>query len=97
MEAAKLGCYFSINHRMLMSESGASLVKSLPVDRLLTETDAPFTEIDDRKGEPRDVATIVARLSQLRNMNLEEIKNVVNANAERVLVFAGVSIPVANL
>ena len=97
MEAARFGCYFSINYRMLVSESGASLIKNLPVDRLLTETDAPFTEIDNRKSEPRDVATTIARLSQLRNMNLDEMKKIVETNAKRVLVFAEVKIPGVNV
>jgi TatD DNase family protein len=93
VEAARFGCYFSINHRMLSADSGISLIKSLPADRLLTETDAPFTEIENRKSEPRDVTAMISRLAQLRNLPVEEMKRIVTLNAERVLAFAGVSIP----
>lgn len=96
IEAARFGCYFSINHRMLAADTGVSLIKSLPADRLLTETDAPFTEIENRKSEPRDVTAIISRLAQLRNLPIEDMKRTVTANAERVLAFAGVSIPVAD-
>jgi TatD DNase family protein len=94
VEAAKFGCYFSINHRMLSADSGISLIKSLPADRLLTETDAPFTEFENRKSEPRDVTTMIPSLAQLRNLPPEEMKRIVTGNAEYVLAFAGVSIPI---
>lgn len=94
VEAARFGCYFSINHQMLSADSGVSLIKSLPADRLLTETDAPFIEIENRKSEPRDVTGMISRLAQLRNLSVEEMKCTVTSNAERVLAFAGVSIPV---
>lgn len=96
LEAARFGCYFSINHRMLSVDSGISLIKSLPADRLLTETDAPFIEIENRKSEPRDVTGIISRLAQLRNLSVEEVKRTVTSNAERVLAFAGVSIPMSD-
>jgi TatD DNase family protein len=93
VEAARFGCYFSINHRMLAADTGISLIRSLPADRLLTETDAPFTEIDNRKSEPRDVTAMISLLAQLRNLSLEEMKRTVITNAERVLAFAGVTVP----
>jgi TatD DNase family protein len=92
VEAARFGCYFSINHRMLVTDSGISLIKSVPVDRQLTETDAPFTEIDNRTSEPRDVIAMILRLAQLRNLTIEEMKRTITANAQRVFSFAGVSI-----
>ena len=92
-EAASLGCYFSINHRMLATDSGTALVKSLPTDRLLTETDAPFTEVANRKCEPRDVADTVARLAEVRGVSLGAMEQTIQANAERVLAFAGISVP----
>jgi TatD DNase family protein len=96
VEATRLGCYFSINHRMLAANTGISLIRSLPAERLLTETDAPFTEIDNRKSEPRDVMGMISRVAQLRHVPVEEMRRTVSANAERVLAFAGASIPVSD-
>ncbi|MEC3813864.1 TatD family hydrolase [Bacillus altitudinis] len=36
------GYYFSVNYSMLASKKGSEIIKSIPVDRLLIETDAPF-------------------------------------------------------
>ena len=42
--AVALGCYFSVNTEMTRNERGQALVADLPIDRLLTETDGPFTQ-----------------------------------------------------
>jgi TatD DNase family protein len=96
VEASRFGCYFSINHRMLSADSGKSLIKSLPADRLLTETDAPFTEVNNLKSDPTHLTATVSRLAQIRNAPVEEMKRTITANAQRVLAFAGVSIPIPN-
>jgi hypothetical protein len=53
--AVDLGCYFSINAEMLANEKRGALVKALPLNRLLTETDGPFTQTDNRPSRPSDV------------------------------------------
>ena len=88
--AVSLGCYFSINHRMLAGAAGTELIRNLPSDRLLTETDAPFTTVDDRKTKPRDVATAVERLAIARGVSLLEMREILAANARKIFVFAGI-------
>lgn len=61
--AAELGCYFSIN-RMMLEKRDTALLNSLPRQRLLTETDGPFTQIDGRVAEPADVRHTVTALSK---------------------------------
>lgn len=41
--AIELGCYFSINPSMLKTKSGIEVIKIVPKNRMLLETDAPFT------------------------------------------------------
>lgn len=36
------GYFFSINETMTLSESGKKIISRIPIDRLLTESDAPF-------------------------------------------------------
>lgn len=40
--AINLGCYFSINLKMLHSPNGKNLLSKIPPDRILLESDAPF-------------------------------------------------------
>lgn len=60
--ALELGCYFSINAAMLDNERHASTVECIPLERILTETDGPFTLAGDRPSQPSDVVGVVERL-----------------------------------
>lgn len=49
--AVKLGCYFSINPQMLKTKSGIEVIKRIPMNRMLLETDAPFNLQVEHIGE----------------------------------------------
>jgi TatD DNase family protein len=83
--AADLGCFFSINMAMLSNERGRELLASLPLERLLTETDAPFTQIDGRPARPADVASTVARIADLRGLSSEETGLIISNNLKLLL------------
>jgi TatD DNase family protein len=85
--AAALGCYFSVNHQMLEHDSGAALVRSLPQDRLLTETDGPFTSQGAKKSEPPDVVATSEKLANARRLPISEMEKIIAANATRVFQF----------
>jgi TatD DNase family protein len=80
--ALALGCYFSINHQMLRSPAGRGIAVSLPIDRILTETDGPFTRIDERPARPTDVEITLRHLADLRGINIDDVRQSVAANAQ---------------
>lgn len=41
--ALDLGCFFSINSKMIKTKSGINLIQKIPPNRILLETDAPFS------------------------------------------------------
>jgi TatD DNase family protein len=71
--AVGLGCFFSVNARMLQSDRGRELVRSLPSDRLLTETDGPFTGVGTRPSRPQDVAATVVGIAHLLRSTPDEV------------------------
>jgi TatD DNase family protein len=89
--AADLGCYFSINAEMTRSDRGRALVANLPMDRLLTETDGPFTQIDDRPTRPADVETTIQALGNLCHFTPEVMAATVQTNLRALLNEAGLS------
>jgi TatD DNase family protein len=91
-KASSAGCYFSINSAMLSNDRGRELVKSLPEERLLTETDAPFTAFANRKALPWDVLDTAEQLASLRGVTREAMKRLLFENASRVLGFGGVEL-----
>jgi len=74
--ATELGCFFSVNARTLEHDPGVALARSLPIDRLLTETDGPFTSIGDRCSEPADVIVTAERLASARGIPVVEMRKV---------------------
>ena len=82
--AADLGCYFSINSQMLMTDRGKALVSSLPIDRLLTETDGPFTSASDGPARPRDVGQTVRHLATAKGLSSEDSAAAVLSNLKKL-------------
>ncbi|MGY3427457.1 TatD DNase family protein [Bradyrhizobium sp. F1.13.4] len=73
--ASDMGCWFSVGPAMLAGDKGRSLVSEMPVDRILTETDGPFAQVDGLAACPWDVDRAVETLSllwKLPRMDTEE-------------------------
>jgi TatD DNase family protein len=83
--ATALGCYFSINAEMARSERGRALIADLPSDRLLTETDGPFTQTQGRPTRPADVHLAVEAIAGIRGATPEVIGGTVRANLKVLL------------
>lgn len=86
--AAALGCYFSINAQMARSERGRALIADLPRERLLTETDGPFTQTQGRPTRPADVHLAVETIASIRGETSTTIGDYVRANLEALLATA---------
>jgi TatD DNase family protein len=90
--AADLGCYFSINAAMLRNDRGRDLIAALPPDRLLTETDAPFTKVDGRPTAPVDVRAAVEGLAGLLHRTPEDVAQTIVSNLRSLLEDVGAPI-----
>ena len=87
--AGALGCYFSVNSEMMRSQRGRALIESLPVERILTETDGPFTKIGERPAEPADYEATIREIARVRNTSPEVFANSVIDNLRTLLRFHG--------
>lgn len=82
--AVDLGCYFSINEAMLDKMKPAVLA-SIPRERMLTETDGPFTRADSRAAEPIDAGRALKTLARLLGTTEPEAGGMVMANLRHLL------------
>lgn len=82
--AVELGCYFSINSEMLKSEARRAFVASLPRERILTETDGPFTMTAGRPSLPFDVEDTVKSLAMAMGTTVEALKSLLILNLRRL-------------
>jgi TatD DNase family protein len=83
--ALNLGCYFSINGDMTRSARGKSLIIDLPIDRILTETDGPFTTNLGRPSQPSDVIVTVKEIAKLRGTDSLAIAIAIRSNLSHLL------------
>lgn len=82
--AVRIGCYFSINRAMLDSGRGRGLVASIPQDRVLTESDAPFVRSSPTEPGPLSVISTTKALSALWRTGHEEAANTIAATFTRI-------------
>lgn len=83
--ALDMGCYFSINGMMLKTERATALIRTLPIERILSETDGPFTEVDGRPSKPVDVANTVQSLAELLDVPPMTLASAMRDNLRRML------------
>lgn len=83
--AVAMGCYFSVNEQMLKSERGRETIASIPLDRLLTETDGPFTSHGERPVAPSDMPVILGEVANHLRLNPETLRSLLLENMKRLL------------
>ena len=67
--ALDLGFYFSVNPWSFDSEEGIAFAKWVPAERLMVETDGPFSTWGGRSAGPGDIPGMVDRLAELRQVD----------------------------
>lgn len=73
--AIKLGCWFSVGLSMLSGAKGRELVGKMPHDRVLTESDGPFAQVDRRAALPSDTDRAATALAKVWNRPADEVRN----------------------
>jgi len=82
--AVTAGMFFSVNPSMLCSKNGQRILERIPQERLVTETDGPYTKIGQRIAEPKDVPWLVGQLATHWNVEEDQAREVVFANMVRL-------------
>ncbi|ESX08998.1 TatD family hydrolase [Mesorhizobium sp. M1060] len=78
--AIQLDCWFSIGPSMMGSAKGRKLVELMPRERILTETDSPFAQMNGAPLFPWDVAMAYPVLSELWNCSEEQVDKQILSN-----------------
>lgn len=91
LKAAETGCYFSVNAQMLSSKHGAGIIGALRSERILTETDGPFTREHERSSRPDDVVRLLSWIADARHCAIQEMEDIINQNARNAFLAAGIN------
>lgn len=88
-EAMSIGGWFSIGLPMLQSKKGVGIIGQIPKDKILLETDGPFSSLDGRPQLPWDVERISPMLAELWKVSEAEVKSILRNNLTRLTQFIG--------
>lgn len=80
------GCYFTISVDLGHSKLTEEIVKILPLDRLLTETDGPTSLewVNGEYGYPLEVKKIIKQISFIKKLPYDEVKHEIAKNFMKV-------------
>ena len=72
-DSINLGCFFSINPKMLKTKSGINLIHKIPPNRILIETDAPFSgEFKNAKQLKNILQDMIDNISMIKGIDLKK-------------------------
>jgi TatD DNase family protein len=70
--AIAMDCWFSVGSAMVSAEKGRELVRCLPPERVLTETDGPFAKIRGRALAPAQCSVAIDYLSAVWGLSPDD-------------------------
>jgi len=81
-EGIEAGYYFSIPPSVLRSPQKQKLVRRIPLERLLLESDAPVLGPDPRRrNEPANIRLVCDYIAQIKGIPPEEVARITTENA----------------
>jgi len=83
-DALSAGMYFSINPAMTTSSKGRVLLARLPRDRVLLETDGPYSRRQGQISQPTDLAALIDDLAELWEISFVQAHACICDNQRRV-------------
>jgi len=84
-KGVELGHYFSIPANIKKSQQFETLVKLVPIDQLLTETDSPWLSPYDKRNEPAFVIESIKKIAEIKGITEEEAAKKVWENYQRII------------
>ncbi len=79
-----LGCYFTFGGVITFGDNYDEVVKCLPLERVLIETDAPYVApvpFRGKRNEPLYVKYVAQKLAQIKNLDLNKVAEITTKNA----------------
>ena len=88
-EALKLGFYISIAGPVTFknSKNASEIVRMVPLDRILIETDSPYLAPEPNRGkrnDSRNVKYIAHKIADCKEMSIEDIAKITYENAKKI-------------
>jgi TatD DNase family protein len=86
-EITQMGFYFTFGGVITFSRDYDERIKLIPMDKILSETDAPYVApvpYRGKRNEPVYVAEVVKKLAEIKRVSFEEMADQIWKNAKKV-------------
>lgn len=84
LEAVDLGCIISIPTTACYSKARQKMIKKIPIENIVTETDAPFLspfpERKNDRNEPLNIKYLVKKISEIKDLSFEKVSEITEEN-----------------
>ena len=78
-------CFMSFSTMLSYSQPHQDLIKEIPLEYILTETDSPYLAMTkDERNEPVNVVNAVLKMAEIKNMEVSEVDKITTSNAKKV-------------
>ena len=77
------GCYFSVNASMAQSEAGKRRIAMIPRERILIESDGPYSKIDGKRYTPEKLTALYKIVGHALQVN--DLEEIVHRNFLKIL------------
>jgi len=75
------GWHISVGPILLKSKNHKKMIRDMPIERIMTETDSPWFGVEEKRGVPTNVKFVVQKISEIKKMNIEDVDRITTQNA----------------
>jgi TatD DNase family protein len=77
----KNGWSISVNTTLLNSKKIKKIVRDLPIEKIMTETDSPWLGPNGKRNDPTAVKFVIERIAEIKKIDFKEIDKITTQNA----------------
>jgi TatD DNase family protein len=77
----KNGWSISVNTTLLNSKKIKKIVRDLPIEKIMTETDSPWLGLNGTRNDPTSVKFVIEKIAEIKKIDFKEVDNITTQNA----------------
>ena len=77
--------YISVNLDMVSTKKGVDLINNVPLDKIVLETDAPFTKSSKKGYDYKILEDTSIQIAKIKKCNLVDVFIQIQANSRKII------------
>lgn len=73
--------FVSMNTVVLRSKKHKKVVRDMPIEKLLLETDSPWLGLEGKRNDPTSIKIVAEKIAEIKKLGFEEVWNTCRKNA----------------